>query len=90
MSRRVNSTGVHISCLLFCVSSTGALFSRFCTDNILECIGAAVGCLLSPPEKVLRRNGTRVQAPERISDIAELKALGKLALRKDFLLFPGC
>lgn len=51
-----------------------------------ECFGPAVGCLLSPPEKVLRRNGTRVQAPERISDIAELKALGKLAFRKDFLL----
>ncbi|PCG97657.1 Major facilitator superfamily domain, general substrate transporter [Penicillium occitanis (nom. inval.)] len=53
---------------------------------VLQCFGPAVGCLLSPPEKVLRRNGTRVQAPERISDIAELKALGKLAIRKDFLL----
>lgn len=51
-----------------------------------ECFGLAVGCLLSPPEKILLRNGTRIQAPEQISDIAELKALGKIAIRKDFLL----
>lgn len=53
---------------------------------MIECFGPAVGFLLSPPQKVLRRNGTRVQAPERIPDIAELKALAKLATRKDFLL----
>lgn len=51
-----------------------------------ECIGPAVALLLSPPEKVVRRNGTRVQLAKRISDVAELKALGRLMLRKEVLL----
>ncbi|KAH9232384.1 hypothetical protein K456DRAFT_1725706 [Colletotrichum gloeosporioides 23] len=34
----------------------------------------------------VRRNGTRVQIVERISDSAELKELGRLMLRKEFLL----
>ncbi|GKT71185.1 DUF895 domain membrane protein [Colletotrichum tofieldiae] len=37
-------------------------------------------------QKVIRRNGTRVQIAERISDSAELRELGRLMLRKEFLL----
>jgi hypothetical protein len=55
--------------------------------NILsECFGPAVACLLSPPDKVQRRNGTKVQLSERISSKAEIKALFKLMAGKDFLL----
>ncbi|KAI8262575.1 hypothetical protein K4K56_005857 [Colletotrichum sp. SAR 10_98] len=53
---------------------------------VLQCLGPLVALLLSPPDKVVRRNGTRVQIVERISDSAELKELGRLMLRKEFLL----
>ncbi|KAF5559222.1 hypothetical protein FMEXI_95 [Fusarium mexicanum] len=53
---------------------------------VLQCIAPAVVCLLSPPEKVRRRNGTRVAEIERVSDIQEMKALGRLMLRKEILL----
>ncbi|KAH6975168.1 major facilitator superfamily domain-containing protein [Ilyonectria sp. MPI-CAGE-AT-0026] len=53
---------------------------------VLQCLGPAFSFLLSPPEKVRRRNGTRVHLSERISDFAELKALGKLTIRKEILL----
>ncbi|KAI5862033.1 MFS general substrate transporter [Durotheca rogersii] len=52
---------------------------------VLQCLGPAASFLLTPPEKVVRRNGTRVQLSERISDLAELKALTRVLLRKDFL-----
>ncbi|KAH6677129.1 major facilitator superfamily domain-containing protein [Halenospora varia] len=52
----------------------------------LQCLGPAVGLLLSSPGKIRRRNGTRVQKIERISDLEEIKALLKLCVRKDFLL----
>jgi hypothetical protein len=51
-----------------------------------ECLGPALAFLLSPPEKVRRRNGTRVAKIERISDLEELKALGRLMIRKELLL----
>ncbi|KAF2500056.1 MFS general substrate transporter [Lophium mytilinum] len=53
---------------------------------VLQCFGPAVGCLLSPPEKVQRRNGTKVQLSERIHTKDEIKAVLKLLARKDFLL----
>ena len=54
------------------------------TDSA-ECLGPLVALLLSRPEKVRRRNGSRVHLAERISDLQELKELGRLALRKEFL-----
>lgn len=57
--------------------------------NITECLGPAGAFFLSLPEQVTRRNGTRVPVAPRISDIAELKALWKVAQRREFLLtFP--
>ncbi|KAH6871420.1 major facilitator superfamily domain-containing protein [Thelonectria olida] len=53
---------------------------------VLQCLGPALSFLLSPPEKVRRRNGTRVQLTKRLSDVEELKALGRLARRKELLL----
>ncbi|OTB13097.1 hypothetical protein K445DRAFT_76601 [Daldinia sp. EC12] len=52
----------------------------------LQCLGPLCSFLLSPPEKVVRRNGSRVQLAERIPDLEELKALIRVLLRKDFLL----
>ncbi|WYZ35841.1 hypothetical protein EsH8_X_000488 [Colletotrichum jinshuiense] len=53
---------------------------------VLQCLGPLVALLLSSPEKVVRRNGTRVHIVERISDSAELRELGRLMLRREFLL----
>ncbi|KPM38723.1 hypothetical protein AK830_g7843 [Neonectria ditissima] len=53
---------------------------------VLQCLGPAFSFLISPPEKVQRRNGTQVHKPERITDLAELKAMGRLAIRKELLL----
>ncbi|TVY81455.1 UNC93-like protein [Lachnellula suecica] len=52
----------------------------------LQCLGPVVGTMLSSPEKVRRRNDSRVAVVERISDLEELRALLKLCIRKDFLL----
>ncbi|KAI2464999.1 major facilitator superfamily domain-containing protein [Annulohypoxylon bovei var. microspora] len=53
---------------------------------VLQCLGPACSFLLTPSEKVVRRNGSRVQLSERIPDFEELKALIRVLLRKDFLL----
>lgn len=53
---------------------------------LVERPGPVVALFFSPPEKVVHRNGTRIQAVERISDLAELKALGQLILRREILL----
>ncbi|KAJ0122331.1 hypothetical protein J7T55_002844 [Diaporthe amygdali] len=56
---------------------------------VLQCLGPVVVSFLSSPSKVRRRNGTRVQIGERVSDFDELKALGKALCRRDVLLiFP--
>ncbi|KAI0848052.1 MFS general substrate transporter [Daldinia vernicosa] len=52
----------------------------------LQCLGPVCSLLLTPPEKVVRRNGSRVQLSDRIPDLEELKALTRVLLRKDFLL----
>lgn len=54
--------------------------------SCLECLGPASSFLLTPPEKVVRRNGSRVQLSERIPDLEELKALIRVLIRKDLLL----
>lgn len=41
---------------------------------------------LSTPDKVRRRNGTRVQIGDQVSDLEELKALLKSLYHKDVLL----
>lgn len=51
-----------------------------------ECLGPVVVSFLSTPDKVRRRNGTRVQLGDRVSDFEELKALLKSLYRKDVLL----
>ncbi|KAL2284988.1 hypothetical protein FJTKL_08526 [Diaporthe vaccinii] len=56
---------------------------------VLQCLGPVVVSLLSPSEKVRRRNGTRVQIGDQVSDVQELKSLLKALYRKDVLLiFP--
>ncbi|KAI1455959.1 MFS general substrate transporter [Annulohypoxylon moriforme] len=67
--------------------STGKLDWRtYIVFVVLQCLGPACSFLLTPPEKVVRRNGSRVQLSERIPDFEELKALIRVLLRKDFLL----
>ncbi|KAI1645955.1 MFS general substrate transporter [Daldinia loculata] len=53
---------------------------------VLQCLGPISSLLLTPPEKVVRRNGSRVQLSDRISDLEELKALTRVLFRRDFLL----
>lgn len=48
-------------------------------------MGPAIAMLLSPPEKVQRSNGTKVQLIERVADGIELKETLKLMLRKEFI-----
>lgn len=42
--------------------------------------------LLSPPEKVQRQDGKKILKADQIPTIAELKAVSKILIRKDFLL----
>ncbi|TVY91998.1 UNC93-like protein [Lachnellula willkommii] len=51
----------------------------------LQCLGPFVAMLLSPPHKVQRKDRTKVDLGEKISDKDELKALGKLIISKDIL-----
>ncbi|KAI1470551.1 MFS general substrate transporter [Daldinia caldariorum] len=67
--------------------STGKLDWRtYIVFVALQCLGPLCSLLLTPPEKVIRRNGSRIQLAERIPDLEELKALMRVLLRKDFLL----
>ncbi|KAF4123122.1 DUF895 domain membrane protein [Geosmithia morbida] len=52
----------------------------------LQCLGPATVWLLSPPEKVRRRDGSRVHQLVRMSDLDELKALGRVVRRPEILL----
>ncbi|KAL2207087.1 hypothetical protein CC79DRAFT_1383177 [Sarocladium strictum] len=55
----------------------------------LQTMGPAVALFLSHPHKVERADGQKVASAERISTVAELKEVGKILIRKDFLLvFP--
>ncbi|PVH95664.1 MFS general substrate transporter [Periconia macrospinosa] len=53
---------------------------------VLQCLGPAVALLLSNPEQVQRRNGTKVKPLPRIPAKVEAKEALKLMLRKEFLL----
>ncbi|EHY58949.1 hypothetical protein HRR83_001788 [Exophiala dermatitidis] len=53
---------------------------------VLQCLGPAIAMLLSPPQKVQRGNGTKVQLVERVADSIELKETLRLMLRKEFIL----
>lgn len=59
---------------------------KIVSNEAKECLGPAVAMLLSPPQKVQRRNGTSVKLLPRIPAAVELKATLKLMLRKEFLL----
>ncbi|KAI8312627.1 hypothetical protein K4K59_005737 [Colletotrichum sp. SAR11_240] len=52
----------------------------------LQCLGPFVAMLLSTPEKVQRQDGRKVCKAEKIPTTAELKAVAKILVRKDFLL----
>ncbi|KAM5354137.1 hypothetical protein ACJ41O_000787 [Fusarium nematophilum] len=68
-------------------STTGKLDWRtYIVFVVLQCLGPATCFFLSHPEKVRRRNGSRVAPIKRISDLEELKALGRLTVRKELLL----
>ncbi|KAK6215884.1 hypothetical protein LQW54_004064 [Pestalotiopsis sp. IQ-011] len=68
-------------------ASTGKLDWRtYIVFVVLQCLGPAAAFFLSSPEKVRRRNGTRVQMAERVSDKDEVKGLLQVFLRKDFFL----
>ncbi|KAF4910592.1 UNC93-like protein [Colletotrichum fructicola] len=55
----------------------------------LQCLGPFVAMLLSHPEKVQRQDGRKVSKAEQIPTTAEMKAVAKILVRKDFLLvFP--
>lgn len=67
--------------------STGKLNWRtYIVFVVLQCLGPFVALLISPPAKVQRKDGSKVQIPERISDVEELKAFAKLVTRRDVLL----
>ncbi|KAH9894625.1 MFS general substrate transporter [Xylariomycetidae sp. FL2044] len=68
-------------------TSTGKLDWRtYIVFVVLQCLGPGAALMLSPPEKVQRRNGTKVQLAERIPDLEELKALAGVLRRPEFLL----
>ncbi|CAH0021226.1 unnamed protein product [Clonostachys rhizophaga] len=52
----------------------------------LQCITPFVALLLSPADKVQRSDGKAVETAERIHTLEELKEVGKILVRKDFLL----
>lgn len=52
----------------------------------LQCLAAPVALLLSPPEKVLRRDGSKVIVRAEKSLKAEFKALWAASIRRDILL----
>ncbi|KAH8657863.1 major facilitator superfamily domain-containing protein [Xylariales sp. PMI_506] len=67
--------------------STGKLDWRtYIVFVVLQCFGPAVALFLSAPEKIVRRNGTRVQLTERISNADEFKGLLQVLKRKELLL----
>ncbi|KAF2680761.1 hypothetical protein K458DRAFT_344517 [Lentithecium fluviatile CBS 122367] len=53
---------------------------------VLQCLGPAVCLLLSNPEQVQRRNGTRVKLLQKIPAKMEMLETLKLMVRKEFLL----
>jgi len=53
---------------------------------ITECLGPAVALLLSNPDKVQRKNGSKIHTLPRIPASIEFKETMKLMLRKEFLL----
>ncbi|KAF2017507.1 MFS general substrate transporter [Aaosphaeria arxii CBS 175.79] len=53
---------------------------------VLQCLGPAVAMLLSPPEKVQRRNGTKVKLLPHVPAGEEIRETLKLMLRKEFFL----
>ncbi|KAM0706965.1 hypothetical protein Q7P35_006296 [Cladosporium inversicolor] len=53
---------------------------------VLQCLGPAVALLLSNPDKVQRRDGSKIPTLPRIPASIEFKETMKLMLRKDFLL----
>ncbi|KAK6215664.1 DUF895 domain membrane protein [Colletotrichum tabaci] len=70
--------------------TTGKLdYRTYVVFVALQCLGPFVAMLLSSAEKVQRQDGKKVAKAERIPTVAELKAVGKILVRKDFLLvFP--
>lgn len=69
-------------------------FSPFFTANsssLAECIGPAIGALLTTPDKVQRTDGTKVHIAKPLSTKEELKALLKLSYdRRILLTIPLC
>lgn len=53
---------------------------------IAECLGPAVALLLSNPDKVQRRDGSRVHTLPQVPALIEFKETMKLMLQKEFLL----
>ncbi|KAL3458990.1 major facilitator superfamily domain-containing protein [Aspergillus heterothallicus] len=67
--------------------STGKLDWRtYLVFVALQCLAPFIGCLLSPPDKVVRSDGQRVKTPEKIRSLQELKGVLKILIRTDFLL----
>ena len=57
---------------------------------VIMCLGAPIATLLSPAEKVWRKDGTKVVVRKEASWAAEYKVLGKLMISKRILLlYPG-
>ncbi|GAA5872286.1 hypothetical protein JCM8547_004801 [Rhodosporidiobolus lusitaniae] len=73
-------------------SKTGKLDWRsYIVFVTLQCLGPAVGALLTPPGKVQRTDGTKVHIAKPLSNKQELKALWKLSWDKRVLLsIPIC
>ncbi|KAI1300839.1 MFS general substrate transporter [Xylaria venustula] len=53
---------------------------------VLQVLGPGAAFFLSPPEKIRRRNGTKVQVSKQVSNLEELRSLWDVLKRKEFLL----
>lgn len=52
----------------------------------IQCLGFFIALLLSNPEKVLRDDGTKIEAPRGTHWLSELKSMRRLAFSKQILL----
>ncbi|GAW10847.1 hypothetical protein ANO14919_001820 [Xylariales sp. No.14919] len=68
-------------------TSTGKLDWRtYIVFVVLQALGPGAAFFLSPPEKIQRRNGTKVQVSKQISNLEELKSLWSVLKKNEFLL----
>ncbi|GJN91804.1 hypothetical protein Rhopal_004827-T1 [Rhodotorula paludigena] len=86
-----NSGSILGGCINLAFNATGSRTGKldwrsYIVFVVLQCLGPAIGAFLTPPEKVQRTDGTKVQLATKLSTKAELKQLGQLSLDRRILL----